>query len=377
LPHRGGQAREGAAEARRFPRRGGGAVSLTEQNERLLDLVEHLIIKSIEVHCPENKHPTDWDIRGLEESYKRVFGLKATTKSGDPQELASRLYKDAESVLEKKEKDFGPEHFLRAFRTIYLREIDRQWLEHLTTMEQLRDGIGLRAWGQRDPKKEYKKEGYDIFVAMTESCKEEVCKQMFAIKVVREDDIRRIEEDRRREADRQLGRLRPQHPGSINIQEAPAQQQVGGRPVRPQAALSPAQAAALAAAARTRQALAASHGAPSSPPAASAPSPAPAASPAMSAAQIAALQAAAARAAALRSQAQPAAAPAPVPAPVSAPDDDGDDEPALQAEASRQAAETVRRDKPKVGRNDPCHCGSGKKYKNCHMREDQAGGGAI
>jgi preprotein translocase subunit SecA len=357
------------------------ALSLTEQNERLLDLVEHLIIKSIEVHCPENKHPTDWDVRGLEESYKRVFGLKASTKSGDPQELASRLYKDAETVLDKKESDIGPD-FLRMFRNFYLREIDRQWLEHLTTMEQLRDGIGLRGYGQRDPKKEYKKEGYDIFVNMTESCKEEVCKQMFAIKVVREDDIRRIEEDRRREADRQLGRLRPQHPGTINIQEAPAQQQVGGRPVRPQAALSPAQAAALAAAARTRQALAASHGTPSSPPAAApapTPSAAPSASPAMSAAQIAALQAVAARAAALRSQAQAAApAAAPVTPPASAADDDDEgEEPVVQAEAGARSAETVRRDKPKVGRNDPCWCGSGKKYKNCHMREDQAGGGAV
>jgi preprotein translocase subunit SecA len=333
------------------------------------------------VHCPENKHPTDWDVRGLEESYKRVFGLKASTKSGDPQELASRLYKDAETVLDKKESDIGPD-FLRMFRNFYLREIDRQWLEHLTTMEQLRDGIGLRGYGQRDPKKEYKKEGYDIFVAMTESCKEEVCKQMFAIKVVREDDIRRIEEDRRREADRQLGRLRPQHPGTINIQEAPAQQQVGGRPVRPQAALSPAQAAALAAAARTRQALAASHGTPSSPPAAApapTPSAAPSASPAMSAAQIAALQAVAARAAALRSQAQAAApAAAPVTPPASAADDDDEgEEPVVQAEAGARSAETVRRDKPKVGRNDPCWCGSGKKYKNCHMREDQAGGGAV
>ncbi|MFO0022026.1 MAG: preprotein translocase subunit SecA [Deltaproteobacteria bacterium] len=347
------------------------ALSLTEQNERLLDLVEHLLLKSVEVHCPENKHPTDWDIRGLEESYKRVFGLKASAKSGDLQELASRLYQDAETVLDKKESDIGPD-FLRMFRNFYLREIDRQWLEHLTTMEQLRDGIGLRGYGQRDPKKEYKKEGYDIFVNMTESCKEEVCKQMFAIKVVREDDIRRIEEDRRREADRQLGRLRAQHPGSINIQEAPAAQQVGGRAVRPQAGLSPAQAAALAAAARARQTLAAQGAGAVAPSPASAvqTAAAPAAGASMSAAQIAALQAAAARAAALRSP--PVAAAASPRAEESGPGEG----PASSVEASR-APDPIRRDKPKVGRNDPCWCGSGKKYKNCHMREDQAGGGAI
>ena len=91
----------------------------------------------------------------------------------------------------------------------------------------------------------------------------------------------------------------------------------------------------------------------------------------MSSAQIAALQAAAARAAALRQSAAPAPAPAssaPVVEALAAPSSAG----SLAA-----APETVRRDKPKVGRNDPCWCGSGKKYKNCHMREDQAGGGAV
>jgi preprotein translocase subunit SecA len=90
----------------------------------------------------------------------------------------------------------------------------------------------------------------------------------------------------------------------------------------------------------------------------------------MSAAQIAALQAAAARAAALRSP--PVAAAASPRAEESGPGEG----PASSVEASR-APDPIRRDKPKVGRNDPCWCGSGKKYKNCHMREDQAGGGAI
>jgi preprotein translocase subunit SecA len=97
----------------------------------------------------------------------------------------------------------------------------------------------------------------------------------------------------------------------------------------------------------------------------------------MSSAQIAALQAVAARAAALRTSQAPAAAVAPKSAPPSAPaddDDDEDDDGELEAEGT---PDTVRRDKPKVGRNDPCHCGSGKKYKNCHMREDQTGGPTV
>jgi preprotein translocase subunit SecA len=353
------------------------SLSLTEQNERLMDLVEHLVMALVEKHCPENKHPQDWDLAGLEREYQKTFRMKASTKSGDPHELAHKLYHDAEAILDKKEADIGPD-FLRMFRNFYLREIDRQWLEHLTTMEQLRDGIGLRGYGQRDPKKEYKKEGYDIFVGMTESCKVEVAKQVFAIEVVREDDIRRIEEARRREADAQLGRLRMQHPGEAGQQEGQAGQQMGGRAVRPMA-LSPAQAAALAAAARAR-------GMQAGQPAGSQPqAPAQAAPPTtMSAAQIAALQAAAARAAALRAQAGASQAASPASgspasgspiagaqlAPASAPE-------AASELAAPGGAETVKRDKPKVGRNDPCWCGSGKKYKNCHMREDQAGGSPV
>ncbi|MBK6513579.1 MAG: hypothetical protein IPG04_05480 [Polyangiaceae bacterium] len=58
------------------------------------------------------------------------------------------------------------ELLLRVFRHIYLEELDKSWVDHLTDMEHLRDGIGLRGYGQKDPKQEYKKEGYNIFVQM-------------------------------------------------------------------------------------------------------------------------------------------------------------------------------------------------------------------
>jgi preprotein translocase subunit SecA len=348
------------------------ALSLTEQNERMLDLVDDVTATMVDKYCPPAKHVEDWDLRGLERAYEKQFGMKATglSKMGDVSDLAHRLYTDAETIIEKKEKETGPD-FLRVFRNLFLREIDRQWLEHLTTMEQLRDGIGLRGYAQRDPKKEYKKEGYDLFVGMTESCKQEVCRGLYEIGKVREEDIVRLEQQRLRELQqlkmRGVGEAQPD-PNASNGQATKQQPSM-----RPQVGLSPAQAAALAAAARARgAALSSGGGAPvaSSPPPAAAPS-------GMSSAQIAALQAVAARAAALRTSQAPAAAVAPKSAPPSAPaddDDDEDDDGELEAEGT---PDTVRRDKPKVGRNDPCHCGSGKKYKNCHMREDQTGGPTV
>jgi preprotein translocase subunit SecA len=275
------------------------ALSLTEQRERMLDLVDDMVGKLIERTCPPNKHAEDWDLDGLRKSYEESFAIKATgvDKFHDVDDLAERLYKDAESVLLKKEKEIGSETLLAAFRNFYLREIDRQWLDHLTNMDQLRDGIGLRGYGQRDPKKEYKKEGYDLFVSMTESIKAQVAVQMFQIKKLGEEDVRRLEEQRRREVEAQQRRMAAAGSGG----EALPAQSTGGRA----AARGPARAAA------------AGH------------------------------PVAAARGGRMQER-----APAPKP-------------------------ETVRRDKPKVGRNDPCWCGSGKKYKNCHMREDSQAAGAA
>ena len=75
----------------------------------------------------------------------------------------------------------GSELMLRVFRHYYLEEIDKAWVEHLTNMEHLRDGIGLRGYGQKDPKQEYKKEGYDIFVTMMASTSSNVCSKVFSV----------------------------------------------------------------------------------------------------------------------------------------------------------------------------------------------------
>jgi preprotein translocase subunit SecA len=74
------------------------------------------------------------------------------------------------------------EQVLRIFRHFYLEEIDRAWVDHLTNMEHLRDGIGLRGYGQRDPKNEYKKEGYDLFLNMVANVSSSVLTKLFEFK---------------------------------------------------------------------------------------------------------------------------------------------------------------------------------------------------
>src|SRR5581483_9900490 len=99
------------------------------------------------------------------------------------EDLAHELYVQAEKAMLAKEEELGTELFLRVFRHYYLEDIDKQWVEHLTNMEHLRDGIGLRGYGQRDPKQEYKKEGYDVFVTMMASTSSSVCSKVFKVQV--------------------------------------------------------------------------------------------------------------------------------------------------------------------------------------------------
>src|SRR6185295_19378155 len=117
---------------------------------------------------PHNKPPEDWDWKGIKDAFVEHFGIKPKDHESlqDLSDMAHVLYKQAFASIEEREKEMGTELLLRVFRHFYLEEIDKQWVEHLTSMEHLRDGIGLRGYGQRDPKQEYKKEGYDIFISM-------------------------------------------------------------------------------------------------------------------------------------------------------------------------------------------------------------------
>jgi preprotein translocase subunit SecA len=201
--------------------------SLTEQRERLLDLVDSIIGAIIEETCPANKPPEDWDWKAIRQGFFEHFG----TKPKDfehlhvHEDLAHELYKQAEQAVCAKEKELGTELLLRVFRHFYLEEIDKQWVEHLTNMEHLRDGIGLRGYGQRDPKQEYKKEGFDIFVNMMASISSNTITKVFKVEVRRQ-EIEAIERaDAARHA-QQEAMMQLRHGGEVNPgaeeDEAPA-----------------------------------------------------------------------------------------------------------------------------------------------------------
>ncbi|MBK9262954.1 MAG: preprotein translocase subunit SecA [Polyangiaceae bacterium] len=171
-------------------------LALTEQRERLLDLLDGIIASMVEESCPPRKPPEDWDWGGIFQGFKDHFGIELPddiAEHADIQELAHDLFDRAEKAFEAREKEIGTELLLRIFRHIYLEELDKSWVDHLTDMDHLRDGIGLRGYGQKDPKQEYKKEGYNLFVTMVARVQSNVATKVFHVKVRREEEEQAIE----------------------------------------------------------------------------------------------------------------------------------------------------------------------------------------
>jgi preprotein translocase subunit SecA len=243
----------------------------------LMSLADELVEQLVETHANKESDPEQWDLGALRRAMADLFAIEPAALDAlglehlAPDDMAEKLYALVVARYEDKEKIPGldPGLLRRVERDIMLQIVDAQWKDHLYSLDHLKEGIGLRGYGQRDPLVEYKKESFALFQAMKDRIDEEMV--------------------------RYLWRLRPV------VAEDGAEPPV---PVR-QPARRPAQ-------------LSLSGGS------------ATAASP---------------------SRGATATATAPRPARTG-----GDD----------AAVKTIRRDEPKIGRNDPCWCGSGKKYKKCH-----------
>jgi preprotein translocase subunit SecA len=247
----------------------------------LMELAQELLDSIIQQYAGRNTNPEDWDLGALAQAAAEQFaiGVQELTALGlaskSPDEIRDAIWAKAFEKYEAKEKLIDPAILRRVERDIMLQIVDTQWKDHLYSLDHLKEGIGLRGYGQRDPLVEYKRESFDLFQAMKDRIDEESVRYLWRIQPI-------LQEDRPAAADIRRPAARRAAPLTLN---APGER---------------AFAFAGAGAAASRGASAQGQG--------------------------------------------------PRPARTG-----GDD-----------VVKTVRRDEPKVGRNDPCPCGSGKKYKKCH-----------
>jgi len=155
----------------------------------VFNMIDDRIASAIEEYLPRGLSRSEWNWEGLVLWMRKKFGVELTP--GKLQEigrdaLEEFLYKKVEGVYEEREREIGPEAMREVERFVLLQVIDTKWKDHLHAMDQLKAGIGLRGYGQKDPKIEYKREGYELFSSMIESVKEDVTNYILKVKVERE-----------------------------------------------------------------------------------------------------------------------------------------------------------------------------------------------
>jgi preprotein translocase subunit SecA len=148
--------------------------------------VDDLVAK----HIPENAYPEQWDTTGLKTELERVLGLTlpvdewAKEEGIAEEELLSRVERRADEHMASKVAQWGAETMRAVEKTILLQTLDHLWREHLVMLEHLRQVIGLRGYGQRDPLNEYKAESYNLFEAMSQNLREQVTSYLMRIQVM-------------------------------------------------------------------------------------------------------------------------------------------------------------------------------------------------
>ena len=189
---------------------------LTEQRDRMLDLIDRVVAAIVEECCPEKRPPEDWDWASVHQGFRDLFQVSLpdeVEQLGEPGRVVRFLYQHAEKAYRTREDDLGVDLALRIFRHVYLETIDEAWVDHLTNMEHLRDGIGLRGYGQRDPKNEYKKEGYNLFLNMMAKVSSSVLSKFFVVQVQRPDEIAQLEAQAEAKHHQEFDSAIAQHPG--------------------------------------------------------------------------------------------------------------------------------------------------------------------
>ena len=246
--------------------------SQIQQRERLYDLSHERMAAVIDTVLDPDKLEDDWDWDQLEDALKEQFNLDFEIEPGTPDEAARHAWPKIEGRLKERERELGRDFLLYYQRHFMLEEIDSQWIEHLKTMDGLREGIGLMGYGQKDPKQEYKKAGFSLFNEMMQRIQENGTNKIFRVMPAPQAQARPV-------------------PVIAETEREMIERGVDGK------SDDEATAQADPAARRSGKARTAGEGSTTAP---------------------------------------------------------------------------VKRERPKVGRNDPCPCGSGKKYKKCHGKDEEA-----
>src|SRR6516225_1641947 len=161
--------------------------AVLDTREYLMDLAEDILDSMVETYAPRSADFEDWDLEALKREVNRVFGIDTVELVFDDlssDEIRDLLWHRILASYEEKEKLVGREILQRVERDIMLQIVDQQWKDHLYSLDHLKEGIGLRGYGQRDPLVEYKKESFSLFQGMKERVDEEIVRYLWWLRPV-------------------------------------------------------------------------------------------------------------------------------------------------------------------------------------------------
>ena len=175
-----------------------------DQKEHILDMTRGIVEMTVDLRCPAEKHPDTWDLGSLRNDILSLFGAKidlAELGNLTKDEISDAIAERLKAKYEEKEALVGADTMRHAERMVMLNVIDNQWKDHLLSMDELKQGIGNRSYGQKDPLVEYKKESFELFSAMMDRIEDETVRYLYFLQVTQNAPVMPFPEEGEEEED--------------------------------------------------------------------------------------------------------------------------------------------------------------------------------
>jgi len=195
---------------------------LSEENLKGMveDMIDEVLDENLDVYIPGRSHVPDWDMDGLRGWVWNQFDIDMQyepEKGSSREALTEALKKQVMEQYDRREQDFTPDVMRMVERQVLLITLDTLWKDHLLSMDHLKEGIGLRGYGQKNPLREYQKDGFDMFVVTLSRIKELSLERLFKIQIQRQEDVEKISTKERTQR-MQLGRGPAERPATFKRQ---------------------------------------------------------------------------------------------------------------------------------------------------------------
>ncbi|MRR57984.1 MAG: preprotein translocase subunit SecA [Deltaproteobacteria bacterium] len=179
-------------------------LSGTDLRENFLEMMDETVEDLVEAFAIDKVPAQEWDWEGITKGVYQSFGFQFEIPSETmdrlvPENFRNLLREKVREVFQARLDSFGPELMDHLIKVIMLQTIDAQWKDHLLSIDHLKEGIGLRGYGQKDPKQEYKKEAYQLFIDMIARIRQELVEKIFWVQISREEDVEQMERQQRKQ----------------------------------------------------------------------------------------------------------------------------------------------------------------------------------